>query len=167
VRLRTAQEVHDIVGHSLAVINMQAGVALHVLDRRPERAAEVLRTVRKTSAQALAEVRVALGRPAVPAAVDLAGYRIVQESLTNVVRHAAASRAAVEVVYDDGMVTVTVTDDGRGPRASAGTGRGLVGMRERAAAVGGSLTAGAGPAGGFQVRAALPLTEGGGLSTAG
>lgn len=208
-RLRMAQEVHDIVGHSLAVINMQAGVALHVLDRRPERAAEVLRTVRETSAQALAELRFALGDPAwtavgpepgrrplpgleglaalveatehdgltvrlvvsgqrmaLPAAIDLTGYRTVQESLTNVVRHAAANRATVEIGYGPDAVTVTVTDDGRGPAPAAGAGRGLVGMRERVTAVGGTLTTGPGPAGGFRVHAVLPLTDGGDVSTA-
>jgi len=212
-RLRMAQEVHDVVGHSLAVINMQAGVALHVLDRRPERAAEVLRTVREISAQALGELRGALSRaeaagnaeaegrggarrpapdlerlpelveaarherlqvdlvvvgqrPAtLPAAVDLAGYRIVQESLTNVIRHAGASYARVEIVYGEQDVSVTVSDNGHAPAATISEGRGLVGMRERAMAVGGTFVAGPAPAEGFRVHAVLPLRDGGGPST--
>ncbi len=208
-RLRIAQEVHDVVGHSLAVINMQAGVALHVLEKRPSRAAEALRAMRQTSAAALDDLRVTLAplsgaatdasrRPApglaritdlveavnqgglrvdlvvegtlvaVPAAVDLAGYRIVQESLTNVVRHAGARRATVRVVYGPAAVSVTVADDGRGVGPLDGGGRGLVGMRERAAALGGTLQAGPAPAGGFEVRAVLPVTAGGGgISTRG
>ncbi|MEU6428085.1 sensor histidine kinase [Microbispora sp. NPDC046973] len=199
-RLRMAREVHDIVGHSLAVVNMQAGVALHVLHRRPERAEESLRAVREVSAQALEELRAALrtlpgtadpglapapglervpelvdamrrgglpvdlvvegARRRVPVAVDLAGYRIVQESLTNVVRHAGASRADVRVTYGPDTVSVTVTDDGTGDLGyqggGQGGGHGLPGMRERAASVGGTLEAGPCPGGGFRVLAVLP-----------
>jgi len=193
-RLRIARDVHDVVGHSLAVINMQAGVALHVLDRRPERAAEALRAVRQTSAQAMQELRATLaefsdrgpapglarigqlvadlgaavaadldvtGEPParLPAAVDLAGYRIVQEALTNVVRHAAARRVTVTVAYAPDRVTVTVADDGLGTAAPPRAGRGLVGMRERAEALGGTFAAAPRPAGGFEVRAVLPLSE--------
>ncbi|WP_205825562.1 sensor histidine kinase [Microbispora catharanthi] len=218
-RLRMAREVHDIVGHSLAVINMQAGVALHVLHRRPERAEESLRAVREVSAQALEELRVALrtlpgtldqglapapglervpeiveavrrgglpvnlvvegARRRVPVAVDLAGYRIVQESLTNVVRHAGASRADVRVTYGPDTVSVTVTDDGTGRPghdgdvrggghgAGQGGGHGLPGMRERAASVGGALEAGPCPGGGFRVLAVLPCEPRAGGGTRG
>jgi signal transduction histidine kinase len=213
-RLLIAREVHDVVGHSLAVINMQAGVALHVLDRRPERAVQALRAMRQASASALDELRATLGGPApeashrpgplpdrrpapglarlpelmdavshdglraelvvegqrraLSATVDLAAYRIVQESLTNVVRHAAADRATVRVRYEADTVSVTVTDDGRGPAVTDDAGRGLVGMRERAVTVGGAFSAGAGVHGGFEVRAVLPLTGmGGGTSTPG
>jgi signal transduction histidine kinase len=192
--------VHDVVGHSLAVINMQAGVALHVLDQRPDQAATALRAMRQASAAALADLRVTLapvdGEPdrrpppgltqaaeliaavrrgglpvdlhvdgvppaVVPAPVDLAAYRILQESLTNVVRHAGTCRATVRIRYDADAVVVAVDDDGRGADPSSAGGRGLIGMRERAAAVGGTLHAG--PAGGgFQVRATLPITGGGG-----
>jgi signal transduction histidine kinase len=203
-----AREVHDVVGHSLAVISMQAGVALHVLERRPERAAESLRAVRETSAQALAELRATLsareplpgldrvpdliaavragglpvtltvrGDPTpVPAAVDLAAYRVIQESLTNVVRHAGPCRATVRVDYHPNRVTVTVADNGRGAppgvggregavvvgggRGVAGSaGRGLAGLRERAEGVGGTLVAGPGVVGGFEVCAVLPTVE--------
>jgi signal transduction histidine kinase len=213
-RLRIAREVHDVVGHGLAVINLQAGVALHVLEKRPERAAQALRAMRQTSAQALEELRAELAtppqaapgqdrrpapglervaelvdavcqggipvdlvvegtRPPIAAAVDLAGYRIVQESLTNVVRHAGASRALVRVVYTRDAVSVTIADDGRGAVTPDRRGRGLLGMAERAATVGGSMRAGPGPTGGFEVRAVLPASPapgavaGGGPSTRG
>jgi signal transduction histidine kinase len=200
-RLRIAKEVHDIVGHSLAVISMQAGVALHVLDRRPavdrdsnSDVAAALRAVRTTSNEALGELRTALatlpepgprpgldrltaladavGGPAlavavvvdgepgmVAAPVDLAGYRIAQEALTNVVRHADARRVAVRLEYGRDTVRLTVTDDGRGADTTAlvgESGRGLAGMRERANAVGGTLDAGPCPGGGFEVAAVLP-----------
>jgi signal transduction histidine kinase len=94
----------------------------------------------------------------VPAGVDLSAYRIVQEALTNTLRHAHASRAAVTVRYTAAAVEVEVTDDGRGSTGAAGdAGQGIVGMRERAALVGGTLEVGGAPRGGFRVRAALPL----------
>jgi hypothetical protein len=93
-----------------------------------------------------------------PAAVELTGYRIVQESLTNVIRHAHAGRAEVTVVHRPGAVTITVSDDGEAPAGAPGetAGFGLTGMRERAAAIGGSLTAGPRADGGFEVHAVLP-----------
>jgi len=98
---------------------------------------------------------------ALPAIVDLTAFRIVQESLTNVVRHAGASRATVSIDYEPDAVVVQVDDDGRGNanrRAAEAEGYGLVGMRERAAATGGRLEAGPAPAPdrGFRVRAWLP-----------
>lgn len=100
---------------------------------------------------------------AVPAPVGPAGYRIVQEALTNAVRHSGAAAVAVEVRCLPDAVTVVVEDDGAGPGGggAAAEGNGLRGMRERAAAVGGELTAGPGPAGGFRVAARLPLDGGG------
>jgi signal transduction histidine kinase len=97
-----------------------------------------------------------------PAGVDLSAYRIVQEALTNVVKHAGPARAQVVVGYRDQDVTVEVTDDGRGVGAPTGDGRamvghGLIGMRERVAAFGGDLEVGPGPDGGFRVAARLPL----------
>jgi signal transduction histidine kinase len=93
---------------------------------------------------------------AVPAGVDLTAYRIVQEALTNVVKHAGPAVAAeVHVQYDAGAVIVEVTDDGRGGFAGDG-GHGLLGMRERVAVFGGELTTGPKVGGGFQVRATLP-----------
>jgi signal transduction histidine kinase len=97
-----------------------------------------------------------------PAGVDLSAYRIVQEALTNVVKHAGPAQAQVTIGYRDRDVTVEVTDDGRGAAAPAGdgrggTGHGLVGMRERVAVFGGDLEAGPRPGGGFRVAARLPL----------
>ena len=198
-RLQIAREVHDVVGHGLAVINMQAGVALHVLDRRPEQAKLALEAIRQASKESLDELRSTLAvfrqpdgearqpRPGLgqleglasamaetglpveldvtgentglPAAVDQAAYRIVQESLTNVVRHAGATRATVRIVCEGAQVVVEVTDDGHA-RPNAGRrpgGHGIAGMRERAAALGGQLEAGPRPEGGFQVCARLPV----------
>lgn len=206
-RLRITREVHDVVGHSLAVITMQAGVALHLLDKqravqaRPDRVAESLEAIKKTSREALAELRTTLevfrsdtaeprsplpglarlddlvaglrsagrdvtvvwegsnDRQAVPTAVDQAAFRIIQESLTNVVRHASGARAAVRVSRDAGMLTVEVSDDG--PATSVPPdGNGIRGMRERARAVGGSLKVSVREPSGLLVRADLPLLEG-------
>jgi signal transduction histidine kinase len=202
-RLRVARELHDVVSHSIAMINFRAGVALHVLDRRPEQAREALTAIRQASAGALQELRATLGvlrQPAgeersqaslpglaqleelvagvagpgppvavvvdgepaeLPPAVDLAAYRVVQESLTNVVRHAGAARATVRVAFGPADLVVEVTDDGAAPPADpsgadGGGGHGIAGMRERVAALGGELQAGPGPRCGFGVRALLP-----------
>ncbi len=97
-----------------------------------------------------------------PFSVDVAAYRIVQEALTNVARHARGATATVGVRYGERDLTVQIDDDGRGPTAQAavGSGTGIVGMRERVGALGGELEAGPRPEGGFRVRARLPL-EGG------
>lgn len=200
-RLRTAQDVHDIVGHGLAAISMQAGVALHVLDRSPARARELLEAIRASSHHSLEELRATLAvfratgaedgaREPLPGlarldsliarvadsglqvkvhtsgdprpllgSVDNAAYRIVQESLTNVLRHAGPASAVVRVGYGQEALTVEISDTGRGPGASEGTGLGLAGMRARALALGGTVSAGPGAAGGFVVHAQLPLGE--------
>jgi signal transduction histidine kinase len=205
-RLRIARELHDVVSHTIGVISVQAGVAAHLLERRPDKAAESLAAIRQASDEALGELHAMLGvlrerdgdggtplapapgldeldalvaqaagagvevqvslegapRP-LPAAVDLACYRVVQESLTNVVRHAGASRAEITVRHDDGRVVVEVTDDGHGPNGSGNGksgGQGIVGMRERARALGGTLEAGPRPGGGFRVQAVLPVGQG-------
>ncbi|MET8268477.1 sensor histidine kinase [Micromonospora arida] len=199
-RLRIAQEVHDVVGHGLAAISMQAEIAMHLLPKRPEQAEVALTAISRTSREALDELRVTLGAvrrgagrepvpglarlPAlrdrlagaglavevrvvggpreVPAAVDLAAYRVVQEALTNVLRHAGVASAEVTVDYRADEVTVEVTDRGVGT-GRAGTapaddegGHGLAGMRERVAALGGRLTTGPRAEGGFRVYAMLP-----------
>lgn len=203
-RLRIAQEVHDVVGHSLAVINLQAGVALHVVGRRPEQAEVALAAIKRSSKEALEELRGTLAvfrqpepdnqdgprwpapglgqlealaaamaegglpiqvavtgrRTSLPAAVDTAGYRIVQESLTNVVRHAGPATATVRVDYQPDALVVEIADTGAGQATARPAGHGIAGMRERAAAVGGTLQAGPSGDGGFLVRARLPLGAG-------
>ncbi|MGH8776974.1 MAG: sensor histidine kinase [Jiangellaceae bacterium] len=204
-RLAMAQDVHDGVGHGLAVIAMQAGVAMHVFDRDPDRARELLATIRATSREALDGLRADLDRlrsgdtsaarrPApgladlpvllermrsggldvrteltgldgeLPSAVDGAAYRIVQESLTNVLRHAGATPVTVRVHRERDALVLEIRDRGRGAPAAAGpasSGLGIPGMRQRAAAVGGTLQAGPAPGRGFLVRAVLPLPPGG------
>jgi signal transduction histidine kinase len=198
-RMRIARELHDVVSHSIGVISVQAGVAAHLLERRPDKAGEALATIRQASDEALDELHAMLGvlrqpdgraplapapglaqldalvamaegaglrvevdargAPHLPPAVDLACYRIVQESLTNVVRHAGASSVTVTVAADGDTLVVEVTDDGPGaPGAGNGNGtrQGIVGMRERARALGGTLEAGPRPEGGFRVSARLP-----------
>ena len=196
-RLRIAQELHDVLGHSLGVIALQAGVGAHVIDADPAEAEASLEAISRTSRSSLAEVRRILGKlrvdsgtagyhpplgldaldalaaelteaglpvhvevvgvpHQVPAALDLTGYRVVQEALTNVVRHAGAARADVTVRYEARTVTVQVDDDGRGaPNGSTG-GHGQLGMRERVAVWGGTLHTGPRPGGGYRVTATLP-----------
>jgi signal transduction histidine kinase len=198
-RLRIARELHDVVAHTMATINVQAGVAAHVLPTRPEVAADALAAIKTSSKEGLRELRAILnvlrqaddadptqpvpgtaqldaliagarraglattltvtGDPCpLPAAVDLAAYRIVQESLTNAIRHAGPASAEVCLRYGDGELRVTVADNGRGPQNPQGPqGHGLAGMRERAAAVGGVVQTGPGPGGGFLVAARLPV----------
>jgi signal transduction histidine kinase len=199
-----AQELHDVLAHNISLINVQAGVALHLIDERPEQARTALAAIKQASKDALGELRSVLGvlrapddeppraptpsvtrldglvsqaaaagltvdvevdgtpRP-LPASVDLVAFRIVQEALTNVSRHAASARSVrVRITYTDEGVTVEVDDDGRPggqPHASAtvGTGSGIRGMRERAASLGGTLEAGPRVGGGFHVGATLPL----------
>lgn len=192
-RLRVAQEVHDVVGHGLSAIAMQADVALHVLPRQPEQAAAALAAISRTSKDALEELRVTLamvrrepddraplpglarldamaarttqsGLPVrveivgtartLPATVDLAAYRIVQESLTNTLRHAGPATVVVTVRYEDAGVSVDVSDTGRGGTSEPG--QGIAGMRRRAESLGGSFTAGPGGQGGFRVAAWIP-----------
>lgn len=198
-RLRIAREVHDTVAHAIAIINVQAGVTAHVLDKRPERAREALETIEQTSSQALQEMRAILGvlrddndgrvphpglgqldeltakareagldidveaspsPSAVPSAVGSAVYRILQESITNVIRHVGPTRVRVAVDYAPDSVQVRVVDEGPRERRNVGPhqpGRGILGMRERCQLLGGELDAGPLPSGGFAVTARLPL----------
>jgi signal transduction histidine kinase len=108
-----------------------------------------------------ADVHIAGELPPLPPAVDVAAYRIVQESLTNVLRHAGPATATVALAVRDGCLSVRVSDSGSGPRQRPGdapTGHGMIGMRERAASVGGLFEAGPDPKGGFVVRAMLPIS---------
>jgi signal transduction histidine kinase len=97
-----------------------------------------------------------------PASVDLSAYRIVQEALTNALKHAGPARAGVHIRYGPGSLELEVLDDGRGAPGDGdhpGGGRGLIGMRERVGLFGGELSAGPRPGGGFRVHATLPLAE--------
>jgi signal transduction histidine kinase len=204
-RLRVAQELHDVLAHNISLINVQAGVALHLIDERPEQARTALAAIKQASKDALGELRTVLGvlrapddgvplAPApsldrldglvsqaaaaglavdvdvegpahpLPAPVDLAAFRIVQEALTNVSRHAGtAHTATVHLRYAPDDLTIEIDDDGTGRAASAGTGtgtdagHGIQGMRERAASLGGTLEAGPRAGGGFRVAATLPI----------
>ncbi|MFD6134665.1 sensor histidine kinase [Isoptericola sp. NPDC060257] len=104
------------------------------------------------------EVVDAVAPGALSDAIDAAAYRIAQEALTNVLRHADARHVRVEAAVDDGRLRLSVTDDGRGSAAGVGAGAGVAGMRERASLLGGTLTAGDAPGGGFAVVADLPAT---------
>lgn len=217
-RLRIARELHDVVAHSMSMINIQAGVASHVLPTQPDQAVEALTAIKSASREGLRELRAILnvlrqvdedaegrapaprlsqldaladattqaglptavsiaGHPVpLPATVELAAYRVVQESLTNVLRHAGPeAHATVAVTYEPERLVVQVDDDGApvtvpaGGGAAGGTGRGgtaaqvdgtgagIAGMRERAGAFGGTLEAGPRPGGGWRVRVELPL----------
>jgi signal transduction histidine kinase len=202
-RLRIAQELHDALGHHLSLINVQAGVALHVNEELPGEIRGALAAIKEASKEGLTELRSVLeilrqegeraprspmstldrvedlvgqaraaglevalsiegrSRP-LPFGVDVAAFRIVQEALTNVARHAGHAAATVRIEYRDDDVVVEVEDEGRGAVAADtnGGGKGVLGMRERAAALGGDLDAGPRPEGGFRVRARLPLEVG-------
>ncbi len=201
-RLRIARELHDVLAHNISLINVQAGVALHLMEEGPEQARTALSAIKDASKEALGELRSVLGvlrqvddvaprDPApgldrldslvsgaeaaglmvrtevegvprsLPAGVNLASFRIVQEALTNVARHAGASNAIVRLTYGHRDLTVEVHDDGQGvaPATTVGTGSGITGIHERAAALGGRLEAGPSPDGGYRVRAWLPLDE--------
>ncbi|HEY1575317.1 MAG TPA: sensor histidine kinase [Pseudonocardiaceae bacterium] len=196
-RLRIAREVHDVVAHSLAMINVQAGVAAHVADRRPDEAKAALLAIKDASRAALTDLRATLGvlrsgdertpTPGLgrlpdlvataagagitvitegdpgplPAPVDVAAYRILQECLTNVVRHASsADTVTVRLGRTEGDLEITVSDNGKTVRQDTNGGNGLRGMVERAHALGGDVAAGPSASGGFQVRARLPLGGG-------
>jgi signal transduction histidine kinase len=202
-RMRIARELHDVLAHNISLINVQAGVALHLMDEQPGQSRSALEAIKQASNDALHELRSVLdilrqggdaprsptsgldsldglvanaaaaglevrirveGTPRpLPAGVDLAAFRIVQEALTNVTRHAGPATATVLVAYGDDGLTVQVDDDGKGVGSGNGRlGNGIRGMRERAAALGGELAAGPRPGGGFRVRARLPLDGAGG-----
>ncbi|MET9543036.1 sensor histidine kinase [Streptomyces sp. NPDC006553] len=199
-RLRIARELHDVLAHSISVINVQAGVGLALLDSDPEQARTALTTIKAASKEALGEVRQVLDtlrtrgdaprapapglgrlpelveqagaagltvtvastgpRTDLPPGADLAAFRIVQEALTNVVRHSGSRTARVRIGYGSGHLDLTVDDDGPATGTEAGgSGNGLAGMRERAAALGGTIEAGARPDGGFRVHAVLPFPQ--------
>ena len=196
-RLRIAQELHDVVAHSMGVIAVQAGVGAHVIDTDPAEAKRSLEAISTTSRSTLTEIRRLLGvlraddeggyepapgladldrlvsdirgagvtvevridgdRHELPPGVDLTAYRIVQEALTNVLKHAGPASVTVTVGYEPDAVRLEVVDDGRGVNGRAGRGgHGLVGMRERVGVYGGMLETGPRVGGGFRVAARLP-----------
>lgn len=210
-RLALARDIHDVVAHSLSLINVRASVALHLGEKDPGQFRPALEAIKAASKDSLAEVRQLLGvlrddaplSPAppprldripglvddarraglevtltqpdaavvqqLPDAVQEASYRIVQEALTNVVRHSGAHRAAVVLGLETGRapdgpqrLTVTVDDDGAGA-AGAPEGNGVTGMRERVAAVGGTLHLTplhlSPQQQGWRVRAVIPVAE--------
>jgi signal transduction histidine kinase len=197
-RLQIARELHDVVAHHISLINVQAGVALHIVDRKPEQAQTALEAIKDASKEALVELRSLVGilrdvdeeaprRPTgtlaslddlversghaglhvrktirgdarpLPSSVELAALRIVQEAITNVVRHADARSADIVLTYDADALTVTIEDDGQGFKSGEADGTGIVGMRERAETLGGTLEVGPGHACGTRVHASLPL----------
>jgi len=95
-----------------------------------------------------------------PAGADLAAYRVIQESLTNALKHAGPANARVSLDFAADRLTIEVSDDGRGPALEPSIGHGLIGMRERVGVFGGTLTTSARPGGGFVVRAEIPVEDG-------
>jgi signal transduction histidine kinase len=207
-RLRIARDLHDAVGHQVALISVQAGAMGYLLDTDPDKARESLGHVQQASEAALEELRLTVGllrqpgdseptepagrlsgldeligsfaatgltvtcevtghaRP-LPEAVDLTAYRVIQESLTNTAKHAAGAPVSVRLAYLPTALALTVVDDGPGKSSEGGRGggrdegHGIIGMRERAAALGGWVSAGPRDGGGFQVMAELPLPAAG------
>ena len=197
-RLRIARELHDSLTHSISVVRVQAGVAVHLARKRGEEVPSALLAIQEAGADAARELRTTLsvlrseedgdrsslgqldslvararaaGLPvtvtvtgaerALSPEVGQAAYRIVQEALTNVSRHAGPACASVHLHYAPDALAVQVDDDGTGTGAStaprsAGPGLGLIGMRERVTALGGRLHAAPQDGGGFRVRAELP-----------
>jgi signal transduction histidine kinase len=210
-RLRIARELHDVLGHAMATISVQAGVGLHVIEQRPGQARDALAAIKQICDDGLTDVKTILGilrtdtstpeeepraprggldrlpdlidtaeaaglqvglivagepRP-LPAPVDLAAYRIIQEALTNVLRHAPAHTLRLTLTHEPARLLIRIRNDGptiSGPTtradttgADTGCGHGIDGMRERARALSGRLTAARHPDGGFEVRAELPF----------
>lgn len=198
-RLHIARELHDVLAHHISLINVQAGVALHLSEKKPEQTRIALTAIEHASREAMGELRSVLsilGQPGeqaprapvpslarvdalvsqalaaglklhtevegtprpLPAPVEAAAFRIIQEALTNIVRHARAVHATIHISYGAHDLTIQVDDDGDGtaPRAAVGGGNGIPGMQERVRSLGGEFTAGRLPDRGFRVRARLP-----------
>lgn len=201
-RLSIARDLHDVIAHHIAVINVQANVANHLLRTDQESAADALSHVRRSAQTVLSElgtvlsvlrqpadasaptdptpnlerlpelvasfraiglpVTVTESGPATPydPSVELVAYRVIQESLTNVHKHNPGAATTVLLARADEALRVEVANaPGRAVVQQPGAGYGLVGMRERVTAIGGTVEAGPTPAGGFHVRAVLPTTE--------
>lgn len=202
-RIRIARDLHDVLGHCLSVIVLQAGGARMLIGSEPARADTAMKVIERAGHDALEELRHLLGvlggaeasggpepQPGladlgalvrrtrmaglttdlhiegspgpVSPALGLCAYRIAQEALTNVIKHAGPARATVRVRWEMDRLELEIADTGRGPPAghAARVGRGLTGMRERAALHDGQVRTGAGPGGGYLVRASLPFSGG-------
>jgi signal transduction histidine kinase len=197
-RLQIARELHDVLAHNISLINVQAGVALHLIDERPEQARTALSAIKDVSKDTLHEIRSvldmlrqadqeALRSPSpslvrvdelisraesaglevqteiegdlhdLPASLDLTAFRIVQEALTNVIKHAGQTRATVRITRGEQELTLQIDDYGIGATVQNVAGKGILGMQERAAAIGGTVEVGPRADGGFRVFARLPL----------
>jgi signal transduction histidine kinase len=198
-RGRMARELHDVIGHSISVMGVQAGAVRRVLRPEQKREREALLAVEQTGREAVAEMRRLIGLlrtegdgisapspslarveqlatemrkaglavelsvegnlTSLPPGADLAGYRIVQEALTNALKHAPGAHVTARVRAQGGELAIEVLDDGSGSPAAANghLGHGLLGMRERTSLYGGELTAGPRPDGGFRVHARIPI----------
>jgi signal transduction histidine kinase len=197
-RARIARELHDVIGHNVSVMVVQAGAAGRVLAGDQPIVGRALETIGATGRETVDEMRRLLGilrrqdeeaalapppglgaleglleqvRGAglpvkllvegkvaqLPTSLDLTAYRIVQEALTNTLKHAGPATAQVTVRYGRAAVELEVVDDGRGHGNGGGSGHGLIGMRERAQVYGGELEAGRRKGSGYRVRARLPL----------
>ena len=201
-RVRMSRELHDLVGHTVNLLVVQAGAARMTLDRDPAQARELLKGMEQTGRETLADLDRVLatlradsshgddesdttnpapGLAQLPALVgrfhdsgvdarlsvdpdlrlprdlDISAYRIVQEALTNTLKHAAPCSATVAVERSNGSMIIEVSDTGPGVRHTDPHGRGLVGIAERVSMSGGVLEHGDGEHGGFRLRAVLPL----------
>jgi signal transduction histidine kinase len=203
-RLRIARELHDVIGHHVALISVQAGALSCLLAPDQAEARESVTHIQQASADALEDLRLTVGllrepgdgeqadtppvdplpglsrlddlvgsfagagltvtrevtgrpRP-LPEAADLTAYRVIQESLTNVRKHAACATASLHLGYTARALRLTIENDGHGASSTGPAGHGIIGMRERVAAVGGRLSAGPRPGGGYRVLAELPLS---------
>jgi len=201
-RVRMSRELHDVVGHTVNLLVVQAGAARMVLDQDPAQARDLLKGMEDTGretltdldrvlatlrddanggddrrdtanrAPGLAQLPDLVGRfhdsgvevkltidpeLRLPRDLDLAAYRIVQEALTNTLKHAAPCSATVAVERRNGSMIIQVSDTGPGVRRADRHGRGLVGIAERVSMCGGVLEHGNGQHGGFRLRAVLPL----------
>ncbi|MFJ4597524.1 sensor histidine kinase [Kitasatospora sp. NPDC088861] len=203
-RIRLARELHDVIAHSMSVVNVQAGYGRFVIGRDPAQAEQALAAIQAVSRDAMVEMRGLLtvlrgadGAGLAPAprladldrlvassaeagvrvelrvggvvrelsdGVELSAFRIVQEALTNVVKHAHAAEARVAVEFEEEALVLEVSDAGRGGPVGVG-GHGLAGMAERVGLYEGRLEVGPLPGGGFRVRAVLPLADPGGRET--
>ena len=196
-RQRIARELHDVISHSLGVMVLQAGAAEQVVQRDPERAREVLRSIRAAGQEAIGEMSTLLGlvrgqaessrepqpsladigrlvqngrdgghpiqltiegeRRALPAALELSAFRIIQEGLTNALKHSGGAPTQVVVRYLENELHLEVSDEGTGSGNGAGSGSGLAGISERVAVFGGRFVAGPRTGGGWTMNAELPL----------